>query len=132
MLSIRSFARSAPRAVSRLTSSSLRRPTAGASLIQAAWKPAQTQGAAAFSTTALRWAKAGEGDEELALKLEAELEMENEMKDQEGVPMSVKEYHDNGPFEIIDTPGQEEVVLTRQFGDEKYAYPARSEPVDGC
>lgn len=45
--------------------------------------------------------------------------MENEMKEQEGVPTSVRDYLENGPFEIIDTPGQEDVVLKRQFGDEK-------------
>jgi len=44
--------------------------------------------------------------------------MENEMKDSEGVPTSVKDYIENGPFEVHDVPGQEEVVLTRQFGDE--------------
>ena len=41
------------------------------------------------------------------------------MKDQEGVPASVKDYLENCPFEIIDVPGVEDVVLTRQFGDEK-------------
>jgi len=40
------------------------------------------------------------------------------MKDEGGIPTSVKDYLENGPFEIIDTPGQEEVVLIRQFGDE--------------
>jgi len=44
--------------------------------------------------------------------------MENEMKEAEGVPTSVNDYIENGPFEIHDVPGQEEVVLTRQFGDE--------------
>lgn len=46
--------------------------------------------------------------------------MENEMKEEGGVPTSVKDYVENGPFEVIDTPGQEDVVLTRTFGDEKY------------
>lgn len=64
--------------------------------------------------------KAGEGDEELVLKLDSELQMENEMKDKEGVPMSVQDYLENGPFQILDVPGQEDVVLTRQFGQEKY------------
>jgi len=41
------------------------------------------------------------------------------MKENEGIPTSVKDYMENGPFEILDVPGQEEVVLTRQFGDEK-------------
>jgi hypothetical protein len=54
------------------------------------------------------------------MKLDSELQMEKEMKQKEGSPMSVKDYLSNGPFEIIDTPGQEDVVLTRQFGDEKY------------
>lgn len=43
------------------------------------------------------------------------------MTDEGGIPTSVKDYLENGPFEVIDTPGQEEVVLTRQFGDETYA-----------
>jgi complement component 1 Q subcomponent-binding protein len=54
------------------------------------------------------------------MKLDSELQMEKEMKQKEGYPMSVKDYLSNGPFEIIDTPGQEDVVMTRQFGDEKY------------
>lgn len=46
--------------------------------------------------------------------------MENEMKENSEVPISVKEYLENGPFEIKDTPGAEEVVLSRKFGDETY------------
>lgn len=57
----------------------------------------------------------------MVAKLESEIQMENEMKDEGGIPTSVKDYLENGPFEIIDTPGQEEVVLTRKFGDETYA-----------
>jgi len=59
-----------------------------------------------------------DGDEELIAKLESEISMENEMKEVEGIPTSVKDYIENGPFEIHDVPGQEEVVLTRQLGDE--------------
>jgi complement component 1 Q subcomponent-binding protein len=119
MLSIRSFARSAPRAVSKLTSSAIRRPAARqVSLLQSAWRPARTQYAAAFSTSSMRGAKAGEGDEELIAKLESELEVENEMKEEGGVPTSIKDYLENGPFEIQDVPGREDVVLTRKFGDE--------------
>jgi len=40
------------------------------------------------------------------------------MRDPEDVPVSVKDYLENGPFELKDTAGQEEVVLTRKFGDE--------------
>lgn len=66
-----------------------------------------------------RPAKAGEGDDELIAKLDSEIQMEQEMKEESDIPTSVKDYLENGPFEIIDTPGQEEVVLVRQFGDEK-------------
>ncbi|TVY75871.1 Mitochondrial acidic protein MAM33 [Lachnellula suecica] len=119
MLSIRLFARAAPRTVSRFATSAIRQSAPRVSLLQAAWKPAPTQATAAFSSSAPRRSKAGESDDELIAKLESELEMENEMKDQEGLPPSVKDYLENGPFEVIDTPGQEDVVLTRQFGDEK-------------
>lgn len=60
-----------------------------------------------------------EGDAELVAKLESEITMENEMKEDGDIPTSVKDYLENGPFAIIDTPGQEDVILTRQFGDEK-------------
>ncbi|KAM3070029.1 Mitochondrial acidic protein mam33 [Clarireedia jacksonii] len=62
---------------------------------------------------------APESDAELVEKIANEIEMEEEMKAENEVPTSVKDYLDNCPFEIIDTPGQEEVVLTRTFGDEK-------------
>jgi complement component 1 Q subcomponent-binding protein len=68
----------------------------------------------------LRRATSGESDVELAAKLDSEIQMENEMKDEGSIPTSVKDYLENGPFEITDTPGQEDVVLTRTFGEEKY------------
>ncbi|CAG8958641.1 hypothetical protein HYFRA_00009958 [Hymenoscyphus fraxineus] len=114
-----SFARSAPRTVSRLSAAAIRQSTSRSPAVQAAWRPTSTQALAAFSSSALRRSKAAEGDEELIVKLDSELQMEKEMKLQEGVPTSVKDYIENGPFEVIDTPGQEEVVLTRQFGNEK-------------
>lgn len=51
-------------------------------------------------------------------KIESEIQMENEMKDADPTPTSVTEYLENGPFTITDIPGQEEVILTRKFGDE--------------
>ncbi|CZR64197.1 related to mitochondrial acidic matrix protein [Phialocephala subalpina] len=119
MFSIRSFARAAPRTISRLSTSTLRTQSARpVSLLQSAWRPARTQCVAAFSTSTMRRSE-GEGDAELVAKLESEIQMENEMKEDGGIPTSVKDYLENGPFEIIDTPGQEDVVLTRTFGDEK-------------
>jgi complement component 1 Q subcomponent-binding protein len=107
--------------VSRLSTSALRTQSARpvSSLLQSTFKPARTQWASAFSTSSIRKSKAAESDEELIAKLESEIQLENEMKEEGGVPQSVKDYLENCPFEIIDTPGQEDVVLTRTFGDEK-------------
>lgn len=63
-------------------------------------------------------AAAGEVDDELVAKLDSEISMEQEMKENSEVPQSVREYLENGPFEIQDVEGSEEVVLTRTFGDE--------------
>ena len=61
-------------------------------------------------------------DDELVAQLESELEIQKRMTEDvakdEGLNASVKEFLQNGPFEIEDIPGREEVVLTRQFGDE--------------
>ncbi|KFZ13100.1 hypothetical protein V501_03885 [Pseudogymnoascus sp. VKM F-4519 (FW-2642)] len=117
MLSLRAIARSAPRAVSRLTVSAARRPAAPIS-IQSSWMPIRTQAAAAFSTSRMYKATAGEVDDELVAKLESEISMEQEMKENSEVPQSVREYLENGPFEIQDVEGSEEVVLTRTYGEE--------------
>lgn len=44
--------------------------------------------------------------------------MEKEMRDSEKLPSNISDYLDSSSFEIHDIPGQEEVVLTRKFGDE--------------
>ena len=63
--------------------------------------------------------KEGEVDEELIQKFDSEIQMEEDMRNADEVPTSVKDFLENGPFEIEDTPGQEEVVLTRKFGNER-------------
>lgn len=75
--------------------------------------------AAAFSSTAGRRAADGETDDELSAKLESEIQVEEEVKAQEQQPASIKDFLENSPFELIDTPGQEVVKLVRSFGDEK-------------
>jgi complement component 1 Q subcomponent-binding protein len=120
MLSIRSFPRAAPRAVPRLTTAALRTQSARpVSLVQSAWRPARKQCAAAFSTSSTRYSKAAESDEELIQKLKSEIQVEKETAEDAGVPTSIKDYLQNSPFKIIDVPGQEDVILTRQFGGEK-------------
>jgi complement component 1 Q subcomponent-binding protein len=117
MLSIRSLARSAPRTLGRLSRqsavarSAFVKPTASLS------SAFRTQSAPSFSTTAFR--KAAESDEELVAKLESELQFEEEVKQNEQVPASVKDFLNNSAFELQDTPGKEDVKLVRSFGEEK-------------
>ncbi|PUU81534.1 mitochondrial glyco protein [Tuber borchii] len=74
--------------------------------------------AARFSTSFTRFEKLGQVDEELALKLQTEIDLEMTKEDELEYPLSVKEYLETGQFQIIDKPGQEDVQLIRKFGDE--------------
>lgn len=125
MLSIRTFARSAPRTTARLTASTIRqsvaRPSTSSyyrSAAAALQSPMRTS-AATFATTASRRAPESEIDDELSAKLDSEIQIEEDMKTNEQQPASVKDFLANSPFELIDTPGQEVVKLERSFGDEK-------------
>ncbi|SPJ74426.1 related to MAM33 - mitochondrial acidic matrix protein [Fusarium torulosum] len=115
MFSARNVARSAPRVVSRLSGAALRQTTRPSAFIKAssALRPAQS----AFSTTVFR--KAAEADGELLAKLESEIKIEEDMKASEQDPASIKDFLNNSAFELIDTPGQEVVKLTRTYGEEK-------------
>lgn len=119
---MRSVARSAPRSLARLSSAALRQPSVARSssvLKSTTWAPLRsTHFTSAFSTTQLRREPAGEVDEELSAKLESELQYENELKDSEPTPASVKDFLDNSPFELIDNLGEEDVTLKRKFGNE--------------
>lgn len=122
MLSLRTLTRSAPRVARGLTNTAIKTATRP-SLLKAAFPASRLQCASAFSTSSIRAKSAApESDAELVEKLASEIQMEEEMKEHEELPTSVKDYMENGPFEILDTPGQEEVVLTRSFGDEKYVF----------
>ncbi|KAK4203572.1 putative mitochondrial acidic protein MAM33 [Triangularia verruculosa] len=121
MMSLRAIARAAPRVLAR---PSTLRPAAAVvrTSAAAAARPsfAATQKAsAAFSTSAFRRAPAGEVDEELAAKLSSELEFETSVKEGETLPASIKDFLENGQFELKDVPGQQDVFLTRNFGNEK-------------
>lgn len=123
MLSIRTFARSAPRTLSRMTATTLRQPAVArpSTLLKptlAAARPAARP--AAFSTTAGRWS--AENDGELSSKLRSEIQIEEDIKDSEQEPSSVKDFLANTVFELEDNPGNELVKLTRSYNDEKYVY----------
>lgn len=118
MLSIRTFARSAPRAVARLSSASFHQSAVArpSTLFKLAAAQAPRQ---CFSTTPFRRAAAeGETDEELSAKLESEIQIEEDMKANEQEPASIKDFLNNSAYELVDTPGQEVVKLVRKFGDE--------------
>jgi len=122
-MSLRTLARSAPRALSRISPAAARYQIAGrtSTLLQstrtsAFMRPLQ---ASAFSTTPFRRAAENDVEEELSAKLASEIEFEEEVKNTEPTPASLKDYLENSPFEIQDTPGKEDVVLTRTYGNEK-------------
>ncbi len=116
--------------MSRMASASMRqglvaRPFAAASMAKSSGFQMMRAGAASFSTTTSRRAAAaadGETDDELSAKIESEIQIEEEMKASEQEPSSVKDFIDNSPFELIDTPGQEVVKLVRNFGEEKCVF----------
>ncbi|KAI0007854.1 mitochondrial glycoprotein [Xylariaceae sp. FL0662B] len=121
MMSLRAVARSAPRTLTRLSSTAVRQSKVirTGSLLKASWAPLRTsQFTCAFSTTPFRQAQAADVDEELSVKLESELQFEGELKENEQLPASVKDFLENSPFELTDIPGKEDITLKRKFGNE--------------
>jgi complement component 1 Q subcomponent-binding protein len=123
MLSARSFARAAPRAIGRLASATS--STTRSSIASSLYKPSTLRIATSVrvspfsSTSARKAATDGETDDELSAKLESEIQIEEDMKSSQQQPASVKDFLDNSPFELVDTEGQELVKLVREFGQEK-------------
>lgn len=132
MLSLRQLSRQLPRSVARLTSTAARQP-----LRTPAFAAART--AAHFSTSLLRrqgvsyrpalssaLAHCTSSDattQELAAKLNSEIALEKEQQADDSYRYNCQEYIDNSEFKIEDKPGQEEVHLTRSYGDEKFDFP---------
>lgn len=120
MFSARALARAAPRTVSRLSAAAARPVARPSTLLRTTAQCATARSqASAFSTSLLRRAPAGTVDVELSEKLNSEIQFELEMKENEPQPVTVKDFLDNGPFEIQDKPGMQDVVLTRTYGNEK-------------
>lgn len=113
MLSLRNLARAAPRAATRLTATPV---LARATLLKTALRTSS------FSTARVMRAAAatgGETDAELSAKLESEISFEDEVAKEEQMPTSIKDFIDQGEFEVVDIEGREEVRLVRNYGDEK-------------
>ncbi|EAS34509.1 regulatory protein suaprga1 [Coccidioides immitis RS] len=119
MFSLRAISRSLPRTLPRSIARPLRNTVPKHAFTQPAWGLASRPAYAAFSTTRARWESAGQVDVELAAKFQDELALETETGEADKLPESLKYFLENGPFEIQDTPGEEEVIMTRKFGDEK-------------
>ncbi|KAF2099977.1 mitochondrial glyco protein [Rhizodiscina lignyota] len=118
MLSLRSIARSAPRTTSRLAIQSAR-PSISAfrntARLQAKWTPFLRVAAAPFSTSMRRF----DGNEELIAKLDSEIKVEQDIGDPETYRGNVREFIENGPWELQDEQGSQEVKLSRTYNDEK-------------
>jgi complement component 1 Q subcomponent-binding protein, mitochondrial len=135
MLSARILARSAPRVAQRITSNpstvlsrraasqlcapttSFRHPRSVLSQLASRHPVPQLTATRAFSLSAAR--RAGETDDELIAKVESELAYEDDVKDDTPMPTSIRDFLDNSPFTLEDTPGQQDVKLVREFGNEK-------------
>ncbi|KAJ4348164.1 Mitochondrial acidic protein mam33 [Didymosphaeria variabile] len=120
MLGLRNIARSAPRSAARLSSrairpqSSLFRPVAALP----AWTQSAPRLTASFHLSSIR-RQDSDVKEELVAKLQNEITMEEDLKEDEDLSTNIKEYLENSEFELEDKPGHQEVTLTRTFGDEK-------------
>ncbi|KAJ8120379.1 hypothetical protein ONZ43_g2899 [Nemania bipapillata] len=74
--------------------------------------------AASFSSTSRRQSSKDEADQELLAKLKSELQFEGEIKQNEQLPASIKDFLENSSYELKDEPGKEDVYLVRKIGDE--------------
>jgi len=69
-----------------------------------------------FCTSFPKYEEEGTVDQELAMKLQSELELE---KDMEQYPSAITEFLENAPeWQIHEKAGDEEVEMVRRFGDE--------------
>ncbi|KIX00683.1 uncharacterized protein Z518_09748 [Rhinocladiella mackenziei CBS 650.93] len=118
MLSLRVFGRALPKAAFRQpairVASSISRFTAHRPLLQ----PAMKSSYPTFSTSVARREPSGESDLELAEKFNSERMLELESNNP-NKPASIEEFLQTSPWQIEDIPGTHEVVLRRDFGNEK-------------
>jgi complement component 1 Q subcomponent-binding protein len=119
MMSLRTVARAAPRALGRASATPLPR-FARTGLAAARPSLLRAQPVAAFSTSLLRQNSAkSEVDEEVSAKLASEIKFEKDVQADLPQPASVKDFLENGLWKVEDVRGQEVVTLTRTYGNEK-------------
>ncbi|THW21969.1 hypothetical protein D6D17_00241 [Aureobasidium pullulans] len=114
MLSLRQLSRQLPRGLARLSSTAARQSIRTTQQTSPAF--AAIRAAAHFSTSLSRRQDAT--TQELAAKLNSEIALEKEQQADDSYRYNCQEYIDNSEFKIEDKSGQEEVHLTRSYGDE--------------
>ncbi|GLA61053.1 hypothetical protein AtubIFM54640_001561 [Aspergillus tubingensis] len=127
MMSLRTLARSVPRTISRSVAvssrSAISRPVSAVpkNAFQSSLKQITRPSYAAFSTSRAFKQSPAEGDVELVAKLEDELKHEKAsgLEDLESSVQNIQYVLQNNSWEVKDVPGEQEVVLTKKFGNEE-------------
>lgn len=117
MLSLRAFARAAPRTVSRLANPSTRTTTFRPALQTTLRTRAAPQIPRCFTTSAARFDDAAQ---ELAAKLNQEMQLESEENSTpaDSDSNTAAFWSQNPHWEAVDTAGEQEVLLKRKYEDE--------------
>ncbi|KAF2260957.1 mitochondrial glyco protein [Lojkania enalia] len=115
MYALRNLARSAPRSAARFSTKAIRmQPSLLRQVaIYQPWTKTVPTLTSSFSTSAWR-----SQDSELIAKLQNEISLEEDMKDDEDLSQNIKEYLENSAFEIEDKAGHQEITLKRKYNDE--------------
>ncbi|KAL2441957.1 hypothetical protein ABEF95_016945 [Exophiala dermatitidis] len=118
MTTLRMLTRALPKAALRQPTVRCASSLSRLSARRALWQPATKSSYPAFSTSVFRREPAGESDQELSEKFNAERSLELESNDSSKLA-TIEEFQQNSPWKIEDKPGTHEVTLTREFGNEK-------------
>ncbi|KAF1956776.1 mitochondrial glyco protein [Byssothecium circinans] len=118
MYALRNIARAAPRSAARFTSVIRPQPSLlRTAALQPSWSKSVPRLTSSFHMSAVR-RQDSDVKEELVAKLQNEISMEEDLKDEEDLTTNIQEYLSHSEFTLEDKPGHQEVVLTRTFGDE--------------
>ncbi|KAL1892452.1 Mitochondrial acidic protein mam33 [Ceratocystis pirilliformis] len=113
MFALRSATRAAPRVLLRVPAMAGRMPVMATVSVAL-----RSQRIANFSVSATLL-QASETAQKLAKQLERELKFEDEASKQDQIPEPVTEFLQDSGFELVETPGMEEVKLVKKMGDEQ-------------
>ncbi|KAJ5797751.1 uncharacterized protein N7503_007047 [Penicillium pulvis] len=120
MLSLRAFSRSVPRFSRSIARASMRPAVLPKPALLQPWKQATKPAYAAFSTSSVFREPAAEGDVELLAKLDEEVKHEKASgaEDAKEQKASIDYTLQAGEWQVKDVAGEQEVVLTKKFGNE--------------